>query len=131
MVVRKRRKKNKLRGNRTHGKGNTKNKRGKGVKGGRGRAGSKKHKRNYYTFDEKYKLKPIKKENTITLEKINDLVENKKLPEKDGFFVFDGNEQNTEKVLGRGSLIYKVLFKNVKMSERTKEKITSSGGKVE
>ena len=44
MTIRKRKKKNKLRGHRTHGKGDTKNHRGAGSRGGVGRAGSHKHK---------------------------------------------------------------------------------------
>ena len=44
MTVRKRKKKNILRGHRTHGHGDTKNGRGAGSRGGVGRAGSHKHK---------------------------------------------------------------------------------------
>ena len=64
MPERTRRKKNKLRGNRTHGKGNTKNHRGAGSKGGRGRAGSHKHKfsKYYKTFGKHGFVRKNKKE---------------------------------------------------------------------
>ena len=59
MVVRRRKKKNKLRGQRTHGGGGTKNRRGAGCRGGVGKAGSHKHKfsKYYVEFGIKKKLK--------------------------------------------------------------------------
>ena len=61
MVVRKRRKKNRMRGSRTHGCGGTKQKRGSGGRGGVGLAGGHKHKFSLYYadhFGEKSGLKP-------------------------------------------------------------------------
>ena len=65
MVVRKRRKKNKQRGERTHGHGNTKNKRGAGSRGGVGKAGSHKHKYSKYydSFGKSGTLKTDKNDN--------------------------------------------------------------------
>ncbi len=136
MVVRRRKKKNKLRGNRTHGKGNTKNKRGAGCRGGRGRAGSKKHKKMMFLREERKKrLKPKRKGLALNLDELTKIVE-KALAEgiatkEKGFVVIDGKKLGIEKILGRGEIKEKVKILNAKVSSRAKEKIEAAGGIIE
>ena len=133
MVVRKPKKKNKLRGKRTHGKGNTKNKRGAGSRGGRGRAGSMKHKRMLFLKEEKKKrLKPKKKGKAINLNELNMLV--KRLEKKgkvvldNGLITVDGKSLGFEKVLSRGDITKKIKLVNAKASAKARDKITKAGG---
>ena len=76
MAERKRRKKNRVRGERTHSKGSTKNKRGAGTRGGRGKAGSNKHK--FHSIGRvqprKYRLKPRAKGRAISVGKLNERI---------------------------------------------------------
>lgn len=140
MVVRKRKKKNKLRGKRYHSHGDTKNRRGAGCRGGRGRAGSKKHKfSKYYTdFGTKIRLNPKFKDKEIITINLNDLSqvidrqlqEGKAVKEKD-FIVIDGTNSGYTKILGRGNLKHKVLLRNVQATKKATEKIISAKGKVE
>ena len=70
MVIRRDKKLKKYLGTRSRGAGNTKNRRGAGCKGGKGRAGSKKHKfQKYVKLFGTEKIKPRQKkiENTISL----------------------------------------------------------------
>ncbi|MEM4368578.1 MAG: uL15m family ribosomal protein [Candidatus Anstonellales archaeon] len=135
MVVRKRKKKIKLRGNRTHGKGNTKNKRGKGSSGGKGNAGYLETK---WTWTVKYdpdrfgkhgfnSIYAKKKMKTITLSAINTMIEKNELKkEKDKYlFEFDG------KVLATGEVYYPVLIKAKAFSKGVKEKVEKNNGQIE
>ena len=137
MVVRKRKKKNKLRGNRTHGKGNTKNKRGGGSRGGRGKAGARKHKKDKYRgiLKKKVRLKPKKKGRVINIDGLDKIAERLKKENKaeydDGFIIIDGKKLGVEKILSRGKLTYKVKIINAKISERARKKILESGSIVE
>lgn len=118
-----------LRGKRTHGKGNTKNKRGAGCKGGRGRAGSFKHKfTKYYVVIGKRKLltprlRAKTKLKTITLHDLN-----KYLTDKD---TLDLKEIGFEKILGTGNLEKAVKIKNAQVTKIAKKKIEDKGGVVE
>ena len=125
MVVRKRRRVNKLRGRRTHGAGDTKNRRGAGSRGGRGRAGSHKHKFSKYwmTFGMKRKLKAKKKMISVNVQEIY-----KFLDDKD---VLDGKVKGIGKILGKGELKKKITVRNVKVTEQAAEKIRAAGGKIE
>jgi large subunit ribosomal protein L15 len=129
----KKKKKEKLREKRSHGKGNTKNKRGAGCRGGRGKAGSKKHKfTKYYTeFGTKRKLKAKKQVNAINLSDINSLIENNEFEKQNSFIVFDGIKTGYEKILSKGTLNEKILFKNIIASKKAIEKINESGSKIE
>jgi large subunit ribosomal protein L15 len=129
----KKKKKEKLRGKRSHGKGNTKNKRGAGCRGGRGKAGSKKHKftKYYAEFGKKRKLKAKTQLNAINLSDINSLLENKKFEKENSFIVFDGIKTGYEKILSKGTLNEKILFKNIIASKKAIEKINESGSKIE
>ncbi len=131
------RKKNKLRGNRTFGNGDTKNRRGSGVRGGKGRAGSKKHKfSKYYMFAgtlRKLKAKP--KGIAVNLEyfeeKMDRLLAKKLVEEQGGFLVVDGKKLGIAKILGKGHAGKKMHLKNLAVSEKAKEKIQAAGGKIE
>lgn len=137
MVVRKRRKKNKLRGNRTHGKGNTKNKRGAGSRGGRGKAGARKHKKGMYReiIKKKPKLKPREKGIAINIDELDRIVEKLKKENKaeysDEFVVIDGKKLGFEKILSRGVLTHKVKIINAKLSQKARKKILEGGSIIE
>jgi large subunit ribosomal protein L15 len=138
MDVRKRRRSNKLRGQRTHGKGDTKNKRGAGNRGGVGRAGSHKHKyTKYYGQFGVEKKQLIGKDKGITL-KIEDIEtmipkwENKKLVDNSGKqIVLDGKKIKVRKIVATGDINTAVTLVNIEASKRAEEKIVASGGKVE
>ena len=137
MVMRRRRKKNKLRGNRTHGKGNTKNKRGAGSRGGRGKAGARKHKKDKYReiLKKKVRLKPKKKGIAINIDELDRIAERLRKENKaeyDGeFIIIDGKKLGFEKILSRGKLSHKVKIINTKISERAHKKILDSGSIIE
>ena len=137
MVVRRRKKKNKLRGNRTFGQGNTKRRRGSGSRGGTGRAGSHKHKfsKYYVDFGVKRKLKAKEKGEAINLGQLNELLPRflveQKAEKKGNMIVVDGKKMGIAKLLGAGKIEEKVLVRNVSLSGRAKEKIEAAGGKIE
>ncbi len=137
MVVRKRKKKNKLRGKRTHGKGNTKNKRGAGCRGGRGKAGSHKHKYSkYYTeFGVKKRLKPKTLQKKINLDELNELIpgliEEKKVEVKGNEVLLERKNLEFEKILGKGEIDFKLHLIGIKVSENARKKIEGKGGKIE
>ncbi|MCD6247771.1 MAG: uL15 family ribosomal protein [Candidatus Diapherotrites archaeon] len=137
MTVRKRKKKNKLRGKRTHGKGNTKNKRGGGSRGGRGKAGARKHKKDKYSgiLKKKARLKPKKKGRVIDIDELSRIAERLKKENKaeydNEFIIIDGKKIGFEKILSRGKLTHRVKIINAKISERARRKILESGGLIE
>ncbi len=137
MVVRQRRKKNKLRGQRTHGAGNTKNRRGSGCKGGVGRAGSHKHKFSIYwkEFGKHSKLLTKTEKNSMNLEEfiasIPEWVEEKNAVKTPNGFEIDGKKICVEKILGRGNVNAKLSLKNIAVSKHAEEKILSAGGTIE
>jgi len=114
-----------LRGKRTHGHGNTKNARGSGCTGGKGRAGSTKHKftKYYVDFGKRITLKPKKKIKTITLEALSEIIANKK--------EINLKELGYDKILGKGKLSKPIIIKNAILTKIAKEKIESIGGKIE
>lgn len=137
MVVRHRKKKNKMRGNRTHGGGNTKNRRGSGIQGGHGRAGSHKHKFSKYwqDFGVKIRLKPKKAlGKALNLEELQKMIpamiEGKRaLKEAEGILI-DGRKAGIAKVLGKGNIKEKIILSNVKATAKAIEKILQAGGSV-
>jgi len=137
MVVRRRRKKHKLRGHRTFGAGDTKNRRGAGCRGGRGRGGSKKHKFTKYwkTFGVKKTLKPKKRIVTFNLSEIEERIPkwetDKKVVQEKGIYILDGKELGFGKVLGRGEISVKINLKNADVSKKARELILAAGGKVD
>ena len=135
MVERKRRKKNRVRGERTHSKGGTKNNRGAGTRGGRGRAGSNKHK--FHSLgrldDRKYRLKPKAKGQVISLgelnERLDELLAKGKVSEEKGMIVV-GPKSGYEKVLSQGNIDKKVLLK-INAVRGAIKKIEDAGGKFD
>ena len=123
-------------GTRNHGKGNTKNRRGKGGKGGWGRAGMHKHRFTYVTRFERDWMahggrfgfhnpmgKTVEKFNVY---EIDQLSRAGKLEKREGkeYFEFAG------KILGTGALTHAVTVKAFAFSEGAIEKIKKAGGAV-
>ena len=135
MVERKRRKKNKVRGERTHGKGDTKNNRGGGNRGGRGRAGATKGKfASLGRLDaRKYRLKPNAHGVAITLGHLNDkldlLVEKGKVTMEGKNYVVT-TESGYEKILSQGTTDKKIILK-INASKNAIAKIEAAGGKFD
>jgi large subunit ribosomal protein L15 len=121
-------------GTRNHGKGNAKNRRGKGGKGGWGRAGMHKHRFTYITaYEPDYfgvhgfaSLKKVKVK-TVNLFQIEQLAVAGKLEQKGGkaYFEFEG------KVLGSGTISKPVVVKAASFSKGVMEKIKKAGGATE
>lgn len=118
-------------GTRNCGKGNAKNRRGKGGKGGWGRAGMHKHRFTYITRYEPeafgvHGFAPVRrvKVKVINLFEIEQLACNGKLEKRDGkdVFEFEG------KVLGTGSMTKPVSVKAAAFSGKAMEKIKAAGG---
>ncbi len=137
MVVRKGKKKDKQRGMRTHGKGNTKNSRGAGSRGGRGRAGSHKHKFTMYydDFGGQKAMKPRPKNRALNLceleMELEKLVAKKKVEMQGNTYVIDGRKAKIGKILARGNIEKKLVLKNISVSKKALEKIEAAGGKLE
>ncbi len=138
MTVRKRRKKNKLRGQRTHGKGDTKNKRGSGSRGGVGKAGSHKHKftKYYGTFGtEKKKVIGKPRPKAVNLEELQTLIpeweKEKKVERKGNTVIIDGKISGVGKILGKGSIDFPLFLKKIKASAKAAKKIENAKGKID
>ncbi len=138
MVVRKRRRVNRLRGQRTHGAGDTKNRRGGGCRGGRGKGGSHKHKFSKYYMDfgtERKQVLPQRVVVAINIEQLQQrlpaFVAEGKAEKSGGFFVVDGHKAGIGKILSMGSLQEKLLLRNVTASKKAREKIIAAGGVIE
>jgi len=135
MVERQRRKKNKVRGERTHGKGDTKNNRGAGCRGGRGRAGATKGKfASLGRLDpRKYRLKAKDKGKAISIgqldEQIDKLVLKGKVLEEKGSYIID-SKSGYEKLLGQGSTDKKLIVK-ISASKTAVVKIKAAKGTYE
>ncbi len=135
MVVRHRKRgQHKYHGSRSWGAGNTKNRRGKGSRGGSGNAGPQKARWTYFAAYEPDHLgrhgfvRPNKKKRlpTIDLNDIQRMADKgdlKKSGEKCEF-VFEG------KILGSGELTTPVLVKAKSFSEKAKAKIGKAGGEA-
>ncbi|MBR9707726.1 MAG: 50S ribosomal protein L15 [Candidatus Diapherotrites archaeon] len=109
MVITKRKSKKitKMRGRRTMGIGNTKNNRGGGCKGGRGRAGSNKHKfSKYYKtlgMAPGFKRPNVKGSTVMNVELMTELVISKSLGTIEGnHIVVDLTKAGYTKLLGKG-----------------------------
>ena len=135
MTDRVRRKKNKLRGQRTMGAGNTKNRRGAGCRGGRGLAGSNKHR--FHTLrrlrPRRYRLKTEGKGLSISIGQLtnilNELVLKGKVTKEGDKFIVD-KKSGYEKVLSNGNTTSKIVLK-INASEKAIKKIIAAGGKFE
>lgn len=135
MVRRVKSKYKKYLGSRTFGAGNTKNRRGKGSRGGKGYAGAHKHRWAWilkYEPDHFGKHGFVNKNASPKLEcinvrEINDKATAGKLEKSGSMFVFNF----PGKVLGSGSISVPVHVKAVAATESAKKKIEAAGGKLE
>ncbi|MAG21983.1 MAG: hypothetical protein CL943_01580 [Candidatus Diapherotrites archaeon] len=134
MTVRRRKKKNTLRGHRTHGQGDTKNRRGAGSRGGRGRAGSHKHKFNKYSGEfgtQKKKIIGKPRGASLNLDQIEQFLPGwiaaKKIEQKGTEIIVDGKKVGFSKIVSRGTLVSKIIFENVSASKKALEKLKASG----
>jgi len=129
MVVRFKKKVRKMRGQKWHGYGAKKKHRGKGSHGGRGYAGSHKHKWSYIVkyepdhFGSKGFCSLKKKGDVINIEELSKLVDNKK--------EINLKELGYTKLLGKGEISRAVVVKVDSCSSSAKEKIEKAGGIVE
>jgi len=135
MSDRKRRKKNKLLGQRTRGAGNTKNRRGAGSRGGRGKAGSNKHK--FHSVGRlkpiKYRLKSEKKGEAIAVGRLNEMLDilvAKGKAKKEGDKYTVDHKSGFEKILSQGIVTKKIVLR-INASAKAIEKIIKAGGKFE
>lgn len=133
MVVRRRKRITKLRGSRTQGFGSHKKHRGSGSRGGRGKAGMKKHKKSWMLKNEpdhfgrrgfKVPAKAKKQIMAITLKDIDILA--KKLKKNE----INISELGYDKVISTGKLTQPLTITAKKFVEKAKKKIEESGGKV-
>jgi large subunit ribosomal protein L15 len=139
MTTNKRRKVTKYRAHTTHGGGHRKKRRGAGNRGGRGRAGSgKRGKARKPSFSKlgKHGFTPrgsisrrkSKENKTINLDKLQVLVQNKKITEKEG--VIDLTSMGFQKLLGTGKINLKIQVKVAQCSKRAEEKLKAAGGSI-
>jgi large subunit ribosomal protein L15 len=142
MVVRQARRKKRYLGTRTRGAGDTKNRRGAGSRGGRGKAGHFGH--HWIKFREeegKVSQKAQTRDIAISLLMLNDYVDNlvetseiKKSDLEKGVeidFAENKKLKKYTKIIGRTEPKYKFIFKNVKSTENVKKMVESKGGKIE
>lgn len=127
---RKTRRSRKFHGSRTHGKGNAKNRRGSGSKGGWGRAGMHKHRFSYATTHERDWVKyggrrGFHNPTAVEIKTINIYeIENKAKSGKiSGKFEFEG------KILGCGTLSFPLQVSAYSATSRAIERIEKAGGK--
>ncbi len=138
MVARRRKKRNKLLGSRTRGNGDTKNRRGAGSRGGRGLAGSHKHKyAKYHTKfgQDKRKVRESTHVKAINLDQLAQimpkLLATGKVTKEGEKFVIDGTKTGFDKLLSKGILQQKLIARNIKASKKAIEKINKAGGQFE
>lgn len=121
-----------LRGSRRHGKGNVKNKRGAGNRGGRGRAGMHKHKFSYTVkyepdaFGRRGFFRKKKKEASINLWQIENFIKTGCLDKKGDMFEFNFDG----KILGSGFITQPILVRAKSFTKKAEEKIKSVGGRI-
>lgn len=143
MVVRKKRKTKKKRGSRTVGGGSVKKRRHSGHRGGKGLAGSHKHRwmkisrkapKHFgkYGFTRPPKLqKSVKTINIGELdERAGELLETGIAEQKEGKTIIDTSRLGFDKVLGRGKISrpMKIIAKD--FSESAKRKLEEAGGEA-
>ncbi|MFH0970609.1 MAG: uL15 family ribosomal protein [Candidatus Diapherotrites archaeon] len=139
MVVRsKKTTRNKQRGERTHGHGDTKNRRGAGNRGGRGKAGSHKHKFSKYhaTFGVKVRQNPrTTKGIAINVSQLASYLpkwaDQGKIVQEDGLWIIDGRKVGVSKLLGSGIVPENLYIRHIKVSEKARQKIEEAEGEIE
>lgn len=136
MTTNKRKKVVKYRASTTHGGGHRKKRRGAGNRGGRGRAGSgKRGKARKQSFEKlgKHGFTPRgssfrRKIKVINLSKLQILIENKKIQEKDG--IVNLTDLGYQKLLSTGKLNLKIQIKIKQFSKNAEEKVKAAGGSI-
>ena len=128
---RKPKQKKKRLGERTFGKGNTKNKRGAGNRGGKGNAGLAKHKFSWVTandpdyFGTYGFVRPNRKEiDVLNLFELNQKAILGKLEKKGNKFYFEFKG----KILGSGAVSVPLVIKALGWSKNAEEKVKKAGG---
>ncbi|MDN5358407.1 MAG: large subunit ribosomal protein [Candidatus Diapherotrites archaeon] len=134
MVVRRRKKYRKKLGERTY-HGNTKNRRGKGVKGGKGWSGrwGQKQIKAILEIRKEKGFTPVRRREVIAINvaDLDDLALSGILPKEGKKYVFDARSFGVDKVLGRGYITVPVIVKNATVTQRAAMKIVEAGGEVE
>ena len=136
-------KKRRQRGSRTHGGGSHKNRRGAGHRGGRGKAGSRKHEMHHYGPWEKHGFnRPEEAQETVVEVTVQKLDEDAALLAADGLaenddgaytldardVVEDGWDADVVKVLGNGQVRQELHVTADAFSERAADLIEDAGG---
>lgn len=131
--MRKPKRKHKLRGQRTHGRGNTKNGRGNGNRGGCGLAGVDKHKWSWAmnidsTYFSKVGFTPPRKRfvPVVHLYEINQKAILEKLDKAGNKYKFEFKG----KVLGTGKVTVPLLIKATTWSKSVEKKLAEAGGEI-
>ncbi|MBD3155080.1 MAG: 50S ribosomal protein L15 [Candidatus Aenigmarchaeota archaeon] len=143
MVVRKKRKITKKRGQRSPGYGSQKKHRGGGSRGGRGLAGLHKHKRltalkympgHYGKRGFKRPQKSVKEIKVINIKQIDsqleDMLKEGKIQKEKGFYIVNLNELGYDKLLGTGKVTHKMIVEAKSFSESARKKIEEANGKA-
>ncbi len=136
MVVRRRRKYRKKLGSRSY-HGDTKNRRGSGIRGGYGKAGAWDHKFFLYMHElVKKGFKPPKRRERRSIN-VGDLEEALPRLEKEGYakregksIVVDLTSAGYDRLMGRGTISTPVVVKVAYATARAVEKIEAAGGQV-
>ncbi|MEW5997072.1 MAG: uL15m family ribosomal protein [Candidatus Micrarchaeota archaeon] len=134
MPRRKQKRKIRMRGSRFHGFGNVKNKRGKGCRGGVGRAGLHKHK---FSWTARHNPDygrlmgfvphaPGRRLPATNLFEINTLAEKGGLQQKEGKLQFEFRG----KILGAGELRHPIALKALSWSKIAERKVKEAGGEL-
>ncbi|ETA68678.1 MAG: large subunit ribosomal protein [Methanolobus sp.] len=131
----------KFRGSRTCGGGTTKNRRGAGNRGGRGRSGENKHHFSravllgYCRGHQRGFTRPLKVLNDASIVNVGELdeladqlVEDGFAELQDGTYVIDLAVLDIDKVLGSGKVSKKLAITAAEFSASAKEKIEGAGG---
>lgn len=133
IMKRKGKKTRKLLGQRSHGRGDTKNGRGAGCRGGRGMAGIDKHKWSWaMNIDTRYFSKSgftrpnRSRVKAINLYEINQRALLSKLEKKGDKFTFEFKG----KVLGTGSVNVPLSIKAVSWTKNVEKKLKEAGGEI-
>ncbi|MDD5339884.1 MAG: uL15 family ribosomal protein [Candidatus ainarchaeum sp.] len=134
MAKRKERQKKGYLGHRSHGRGNVKNRRGSGNRGGRGMAGIDKHKWSWAVvnvrgcyFGKNGFTRPVGKDTKVAhLFDINQKAMLNQLEKKEGKYVFDFDG----KILATGSVTMPLSIRAESWSRNVEEKLKAAGGTI-
>jgi large subunit ribosomal protein L15 len=142
-MIRKSRKIRKMRGSRTVGGGSSKKRKGAGHRGGRGMAGSHKHKwtwivkydpNHFGKYGFKRPPRSISTVNTVNLdyldEKYEELLKNDLVQKENEEMIIDVTVLGYNKVLAKGKLTKPLIIKSPKFSNSAIKKIEEAGGKI-